>query len=266
MKQFLLKHRVAVVVWTVVVTAVIVLVTMTGERKFTDTDLAYCLTNHDEQRVQLVDAAVALGFAEQGSTPAWMKIKDQDQHLTLEEWRKAHQTEFQKSCLALNPPQQLSFWEQIVSAESGLVGVMAALIGGGAYYLSERARDRTQRRDEDARRLNVLGAAFVATVENYVRQRRAASPPYDVDQIGTRRNELVSELQLVQARHDGWTAPNDPLELLRGILSDELTGEWHDKNQRAAELRTALDTLAKQISSIAVKLERGRPRESGTNR
>ena len=266
MKRFVLEHRVAVTVLAVAAVVTILLV-MTMQPKITDSDVAYCLAHHEEQRSQLVDAAVALGFAQQGDTTDQLRVDGRN--MTPEEWRSAHEPAFQRSCLALNPPQpRLSFLEQIVSAESGLVGVLAALIGGGAYYLAERSRDRAQRRGDDARRVNDLGTAFVAAVENYVWQRSSAIPPerLDVDRIRTLRNELVSELQLVQARHHGWTAPDDPLAALHGTLSDQIIGDWHDRKQRRAELIAALNQLAKELSSIAVELERGRPQSKAASR
>jgi hypothetical protein len=263
-KRFVLKPRFAIMVLVIAVIAAVLLVTESRPR-FTDSDLVYCLSDHEEQRSQLVGAAIALGLAEDTSTADSMRIGGQE--ITPKQWWSTHRNDFERACLALNPPQQLNFLEQIVSAESGLVGILAALIGGAAYYFAERARDRSQRRGDDARRLNDLSTAFVAEVENYARQRSAAIPGRpDVDPIRTYRNKLVSELQMVRARHRGWAAPDEPLEMLRGVLSDELTGGWGNPSQRADTLMAALAQLAEQIGSIAVELERGRPQSTAASR
>lgn len=256
MKRFVQVHRVAIMVSAAAAIAVVVLAAMLWmlRPRFTDSDLAYCLSS--QQRSELVDAAVALGLAQR--TDGADRLRVGNQEIPVEQWRGK---DFQRACLALNPPRRPGLLEQESSIGSGLIGILGVVAGSAIYYISERARDRTQRRGENARRLNELGTAFVAAVENYVRQRSAAIPPerFDIDQVRARRNELVSELYLVRVRHPGWDAPNAPLTALRDALSDRLTDDWGDPNSRANELIAAVDQLVEQISVIAVELERGGP-------
>lgn len=263
MRQLVRKHPVAITVSAaIVVVAAAFLVVMTTWQKFTDSDLVYCLS--DEQRLALVNAAVMLGLAQRGDAPDELRVDDQE--ITPAQWSKSHRKEFQRGCLALNPPQpRLNPLEQMVSSESGLAsgmaGVLGALVGSGILYFSERARDRAQRREDEARRLNDLSTAFTATVENFVSLRTAALPPehFPVDPIRERRNALVTELRLVGARYPGWNAPDQPLTMLSETLSDELLENWSDKHQRADELRDASKQLAARISHIVAELERGGP-------
>jgi hypothetical protein len=264
-KQFVLKHPVAIMVSAAVITVTAFLLVMTLQRRFTDSDLVYCLS--DQHRSELVDAAVALSLAQRTDTDDRLRVDNQE--ITPEQWRSTDREAFERGCLALNPPEQrLNPFEQIVSAESGLAGVLGVLVGGAIYYFSDQTRYRAQRRGDEARRLNDLGTAFRAAVENYVQERSAAIPPehFDVDQIRAHRNELISELQLLRIRRPGWDAPNAPLTILRGALSDQLMGDWHDPNRRAIELIDASNQLAEQISSIAVELERGGPSSTAASR
>jgi len=263
MKQLFLRHPVAISLSIVMVAvATTFLLVMALWQKFTDSDLVYCLS--DEQRPKLVDAAVMLDLAQRGDAPGLLRVDGEE--VTLEQWLETHRKEFQRGCLALDPPQpRLNPLEQMVSTESGLAsglaGVLGALVGSGILYFSERARDRAQRREDEARRLNDLSTAFTANVENFVSQRSAAIPPdqLPVNPIREHRNALISELRLVRARYPGWDGPDSALEMLDGILSDALLENWRDKHQRAEELRDASKQLAAQISSIIAELERGGP-------
>jgi hypothetical protein len=263
MRQFALKHPVAITVSSaIIIAAAAFLLVMTLWQRFTDSDRVYCLS--EEHQSELVEAAVALDLAQQAGTDDRLKVDGRE--ITPKEWWSDRPQDFQRVCLALNPPQQrLNPLEAMLSNESGLAsglaGVLGALVGSGILYLSERTRDRTQRREDEARRLNDLGTTFKATVENFVRQRSAAIRPdrLPVDQILGHRNALVSELELVKARYPGWDGPDAPLRMLSGALSDQILEDWDDPDQRTSQLTAALDQLTKQIGSIAVELEGGGP-------
>src|SRR5262250_750392 len=177
MRQFVQKHPVAIMVSAaIIIVATAFLLVMTLWQKFTDSDRVYCL----QHRSDLVDAAVTLGLAQRADTTERLKVGGQE--IAPEEWWSTHGKDFQRGCLALNPPEpRLNPLEKIVSTESGLAsglaGVLGALVGSGILYISERTRDRAQRREDEARRLNTLGTAFKATVESFVRQRSATIRP-----------------------------------------------------------------------------------------
>src|SRR5215470_17463814 len=139
MMQFARKHPVAATVSTaIIIAATAFLLVMTLWQRFTDSDRVYCLS--DEHRSELVEAAVVLGLAQPADTADRLKVDGQE--ITPRDWWSAHREDFERGCLALNPPQQrLNPLEQMLSNESGLAsglaGVLGALVGSGILYISE---------------------------------------------------------------------------------------------------------------------------------
>ena len=220
--------------------------------EFTDSDVVFCLS--EQQQPRLVESAETLGLARAGGSPDRVRIGDRE--IALTEWRSEREPDFRRSCLALSPPRPAG---QPTAVQTGLVATANVAIGGLIGYLSARARDRKQRREDEARRLHTASTAFVAAVENYVRDRAAPfrSDPPDAGDVRSRRNELAAELRLVQARYPSWAAPRQALATLDGQLGHALTTRWEEPGVRAAELTAALDLFAAETCSIAVELERG---------
>lgn len=217
------------------------------EPALTESDEIFCLS--EQQRSRLVEAIVILGPS---GTADRVDVDD------LDKWRSANEEQFRRACRALirsgQPGQTSPFQTTLLS----LVGVV---IGGAITYVSTDARDRRQRRTDDARKLSASIAVFMSEAENYVRARGAANPltaALDLNAVRLRRNELVAELRMAEARHR--CQVGGPLAVLRGTLVDELDIGW--TRAAAAERREALlarlGTLAAELDAIAAGLERGR--------
>lgn len=238
-----------------------------------DISQVFCLST--DQQHHLVDAAVALGLAERGTTQP-LRVVNQD--LTIGKWQASHGADFDRACRAVVGAAQLpqaaqnprteasaSAWAVLLPVLAGLLPVFAgALITG----LTTLWRDGTAR---DRRLAEALGAAndeFVRSSQTYVEQwtnPKRGGRPTDQD-LRESRDRLTARLGEVAAARPKWSVPRQLLEgLLDGPLGEQLARTFvglddENRDAKARSVRQELSELHTTIAGVVRALEQpGRP-------
>jgi hypothetical protein len=246
----------ALVLWPVLLCAGLLLVGC-GDAARKDAALVHCLS--PAQQRPLVDAAVALGLAQQGPEPAPLRVGGRD--LTVPQWRTERRPDFDRACKALTttviPPNP--------SGLQAMLNVLLPVIAGAVLtLLTTTWRDETSRGRLLADDLRSAATGFAGAVEEYLggwTDPGATGRPSGQD-VRDRRAELAARLRTVCVLHSRWKAPRRlQRELTGNQLGDALVQGWttirdDERSRRAAALHDELSWMDTTISQVAHALER----------
>ncbi len=225
----------------------------------------YCLA--PAHQAGLVDAAVSLGFARGGSTPAAVRVANST--ITLGTWRARDDADFRQACDAYVPPSVGA----ARSSESGPIGglfniLLPVAVGALLAFAFDEYKQGSDRRWAQADALRDSWATFRGVIETYLADRQKLRPdgvpaPSDID---ARRRDLAGQLRAVQSQY----RRSPTLATLKRELSGELgeaistgwvigttTDHFTNRKGRADSLEKELNDAESSVQRVVGKLERG---------
>jgi hypothetical protein len=219
----------------------------------------FCLS--PAERPRLVDAAVALGLAQPGSTPDRLTAGGQER--TVEDWRASNRPDFDRGCRALIAARQHENGARSESGSGLLTSLLPALLTGavGWFFSAQLATAGARRVQADG--LRAATRAFVSASEGAIRQLeqvRAGLPPDD-DEVHARRSELAAALDRVGSSHRWWRRPATLSSSMYGTtFGPTMTQDWFplsatEKVAKAAQLRSELGRLSAAAEEVAQALQ-----------
>jgi hypothetical protein len=184
-----------------------------------DAELVYCLA--PAQTGNLVNAAVSLGLADQGSAPGRIRVAGRE--LTLTQWRATQNESFERACTALAAESTLSTSSAGTGDNGGqeLIDVLLPVVAGALLTLVlDDAKRASDRRWALADELRANWTTFEASVLSYARDR--ASPPNSgrasLEEVNGNRRALQATLRKILSQR----RKSPTLIALRDALNDAL--------------------------------------------
>lgn len=227
-----------------------------------DASLVYCLA--PGHAGGLVNAAVALRLADQGSTAAGVLIDGR--RLSLDQWRAADAAGFQRSCgafAAANMPGQPA---QAGSAGelATVAGVLLPVVAGALLTMAaDDFKQAADRRWAQADELRADWRAYQTTVRRFVADctspLRAGLPA--TGDLAEKRRKLQQTLRKIRAGHRFFSAAAVLADSLdRGVLGSSLEAGWDTGNaakaERAREVDACLAAYGEGLEQAATALAR----------
>lgn len=227
-----------------------------------DASLVYCLA--PGHAGGLVNAAVTLSLAGQGSTASALLVNGRK--LSLDQWRAADSADFQRACDAFaaanmpSPPAQAAPGGELGTVAGVLLPVVAgALLTMAADDFKQAADRRWEQADEMRADWRAFQAAAGQFVEDCVTPLRAGLPA--TGDLAEKRRKLRQTLRKIRAGHRFFSRIAELSDSLDGdVLGSSLETGWDIGNtakaERAREVRNSLTTFGENLEQAATALAR----------
>ncbi|MDG4785163.1 hypothetical protein O7626_04310 [Micromonospora sp. WMMD1102] len=216
-------------------------------------------------RAELVDAAVALGLAQRGSSPDTLVVRGET--LSLEQWRQRYSTDFNRGCAALvvatgglpaptgagagggggSPdPVALAFLAALLSLLAGLV---TAVFGGFVTSLLTSAGQRRLHADS----LRRAGRDLAEAAARYLDSWLGDGSREPAEALLERRRAVLALLhqqQLTNPRWDGLRAARAEFDAAPFDRPEMLDTFWLDPDVDRAEFAQRIDEQVHRMTAV----------------
>jgi hypothetical protein len=233
-----------------------------GNAAARDADLVYCL---GPARLDgFVNAAVSLGLAGAGSSPAAMRVDGRK--LSLAEWHAEDSGDFQRTCDAFAATAFPSR-AQTPGEQGGFPTVLTILLpvvaGALITMAADDVKEASNRRWAQADELRADWRAFESAIRAYVRDRQRALaeglPP--TDDLDAKRRTLAATLRKIHSQHRKSPNIRTLQSYLDGGLGSAIADGWGGSgaeggNARVKQITHWLSTFGSSLEKVAGALER----------
>lgn len=219
-----------------------------------DANLVYCLA--PARLDGLVNAAVSLGLADAGSSPAAMHVRKRN--LPLAQWHAADEADFDRACDAYAAAARPAPAAQGTGIQSVLDILLPVIAGALLTLAADDVRREGDRRWAEADELRAAWVAFRAAAQSYVKERMkpltTSLPP--TTELDARRGDLDAVLGKIRFQHRKSPTIRSLQDKLNDDLGRSITANWDRKDSRAKHITNCLGTYGTSLEKVAGILER----------